>query len=61
MDITGKIVEILVQGGLAGVALASLYFNYKIVSNHISHSNETSTRLEVAINKLIEFLEIKLK
>ena len=56
-----RIIQILVQGGLASVALVSLYFNYKIVSNHISHATETSNKLEIAITKLIEFLEIKLK
>ena len=61
MDFTDKIVTILVQGGLAGIALASLYFNYKIVSNHMAHFIEQSQKLEIAITKLIEFLTIKLK
>ena len=55
----GQIIEILVQSGLAGVALTSLYFNYKIVTNHIVHSTDASTRLEQAITKLITFLEEK--
>lgn len=61
MELSGKIVDILIQGGLAGVALTSLYINYKIVSNHINHATEESKRLEVAITKLTEFLEIKMK
>lgn len=53
--------QILVQGGLASVALVSLYINYKIVSNHIWHATEQSKSLEVTIAKLTEFLENKLK
>ena len=53
--------QILVQGGLASVALVSLYINFKIVSNHINHSTEQSNKLEIAITKLIQFLEDKLK
>ena len=60
MELTDKIIQILVQGGLASVALTSLWLNYKIVSNHISHANEQSSRLEIAITKLTEFLQIKL-
>ncbi len=56
-----KILQILVQGGLASVALLSLWINYKIVSNHLSHSEESNNRLEIAITKLIQFLEDKLK
>ncbi len=61
MDITDKIIELLVQGGLASIALVSLYFNYKIVTNHITHSIEQNNRLEQVITKLLAFLEIKLK
>lgn len=56
-----KIIQILVQGGLASVALVSLYFNYKIVSNHISHADRSNNDLKNAITKLTTFLETKLK
>ena len=56
-----KVLQILVQGGLASVALLSLYLNYKIVTNHMIHEEEAMGRLEVAITKLLQFLEDKLK
>lgn len=56
-----NILQILVQGGLASVALLSLYFNYKIVSNHMKHSEEASNKLELAIIKLIQFLQDKIQ
>ena len=56
-----KIIQILVQGGLASVALASLWVNYKLFSNHLAHNDETNKNLEIAITKLIQFLEDKLK
>ncbi len=56
-----KILQILVQGGLASVALVSLWINYKITSNHIEHSTDASNRLEVAITRLTQYLEDKIK
>ena len=53
--------QILVQGGLASVALVSLWINYKIISNHMKHAEEASNKLENAIIKLTTFLENKLK
>lgn len=60
MEVTDKIVQILVQSGLTGIALASLWINYKVVSNHMSHSTDATNRLEIAITKLSEFLQIKM-
>lgn len=55
------ILGLLINGGLASVALASLYFNYKIVSNHLRHVEESNDKLEIAITKLIQFLQDKIK
>jgi len=55
-----KIVEVLVQGGLAGVAVLSLWINYKITSNHINHNSDALNRLEVTLAKLAQFLENKI-
>ena len=51
----------LVQAGAVVIALVSVYLNYKLVSNHIQHNTESNTKLSIAINQLIEFLETKLK
>lgn len=55
-----KIIQILVQGGLTSVALVSLWINYKIISNHISHATEQSGKLENAITALTQFLKDKI-
>ncbi len=52
-----KIISILVQGGLASVALVSLYFNYKIVSNHLVHANDAIKELSVVIGELREAIK----
>lgn len=56
-----KLLTILINGGLASVSLSLIYVLYHIVTNHLSHANETNERLEVAITKLITLLEEKLK
>lgn len=60
--------KLLIDGGLATVALFSLYINYslskdfsKTINNHLDHSTEQGKNLEVAITKLVSFLEVKLK
>lgn len=53
------VLQILIQGGLTSVALVSLYINYKIVTNHISHQTEVSQKLSDAIQGLIDFLRKK--
>ena len=58
---TDTALQILVQGGLASVALVSLYINYKIVTNHLHHAEESNNRLENAITKLTQFLVDKIK
>ena len=55
-----KIIQILVQGGLAGVSVLSLWINYKIVSNHINHSTDAMTSLNEAIGKLNQLINDKL-
>jgi len=55
-----KIVQILVQGGLAGVAVLSLWINYKIVSNHINHANDAMTKLTEVIGKLSQLISDKM-
>lgn len=56
-----KIVQILVQGGLAGVAVLSLWINYKIVSNHINHATDAMTKMTEAIGKLNQLISDKIK
>ena len=56
-----KLLQILVQGGLASVALVSLWINYKIVTNHLEHATDSNNKLEKAISKLIKFLKDKIK
>lgn len=51
----------LVQAGAVVIALVALWFNYKIVSNHINHNTEASTKLSEAIKHLMEFLENKFR
>ena len=50
-------IQVLVQGGLASVALCSLYINYKIVSNHLTHSDDVMRELTVAIGELKELIK----
>lgn len=52
-----KILEILIQGGLASVALVSVYFNYKIVANHIAHADESNKELTAVIRELKEAIK----
>ena len=60
--------ENLKNGGLTLALLYSIYINYKIskdhsrvVSNHITHATAVQTDLTNAVEKLIEFLERKLR
>ncbi len=66
--IEDKIIEILVQGGLASVALCSLWVNYKLVTNHthdtkeiIKENTSAMVDMKVTMAKFLEYLEIKLK
>ena len=56
-----NILQILIQGGLASIALVSLGILYKIVGNHMNHNTDALNRLEKATTKLIQFLEDKIK
>ena len=56
-----KFLEILINGGLASVALLSLWINYRLVSNHMEHSNDALNRLENAIIELTAWLKSKKK
>ena len=58
---TDNILQILIQGGLASVAILSLYFNFKIITNHLAHNEDAVNRLENAIIKLTQFLEDRIK
>ena len=60
--------QTLERGGLAAVALASVYLNFrlvlafnKIVVNHIAHSTESNQKLTTAIDELVKFLHRKVK
>ena len=49
--------QILVQGGLASVALVSVYLNYKLVSNHFIHLQEVLSRLTETLGELKEAIK----
>jgi hypothetical protein len=54
-----SIIEMLVQAGAVGLCFYSLFVLKKLVGNHINHNTDALNRLEVAITKLITFLENK--
>lgn len=56
-----NILQILIQGGLASIALVSLYILYKLVSNHMEHTTKSQEDLTIAITRLIQFLGDKIK
>jgi len=56
-----KIIQILVQGGLASVALVSVYLNYKLVSNHFSHSDDVLRDLTKVLVELKEIMKSHIK
>ena len=56
-----KIIQILIQGGLASVALVSMYLNYKIVANHMHESNEVMRGLTTVISELKELIKTHIK
>ena len=47
----------LVQAGAVVIALVSVFLNYKLVANHLSHNTEANTKLADAISQLIDFLK----
>ena len=50
-------IQTIIEGGAVGIALFAVHLNYKLVSNHISHSIKTQTELKDAIHELIRFLK----
>ena len=52
-----KILQILIQGGLASVALVSVYLNYKLVSNHFQHLDDTMKSLTETLGGLKEAIK----
>ena len=54
------ILQALIQGGLASVALVSLGILYRIISNHLSHLTDAINRLENTLLELQQFLKDKL-
>jgi len=56
-----KLIQILVQGGLASVALVSVYLNYKVTTNHIDHSNDIMRELATVIGELKELIKSHIK
>ena len=56
-----KLLQFFKEGGMASIALASLYINWKIVTNHMEHSNNALNRLENAIIELTTWLKSKKK
>ena len=63
-----NLVKILVQGGLASIALISLYFYYQTVTNHIDHSNQailqqavSNEKMSGSLDRLTAILDKKLR
>ena len=56
-----NILQILIQGGLASIALVALYFNYKIVSNHIQHNTDTMDKLTNVLSELKQLIQDKIQ
>ncbi len=55
------IVSILVQGGLAGVALTALWIVYKLSANHISHNTDIMMKMTGVMERLSTLIEEKVK
>lgn len=47
----GNLLKILIQGGLAGIAILALIMFYSVVSNHISHNTEVLIELKTSIDR----------
>ncbi|MBI4136915.1 hypothetical protein HY469_02525 [Candidatus Roizmanbacteria bacterium] len=56
-----KVIQILVQGGLAGVAISTLAVLYKLVGNHIDHNTKALENLSSVLTRLDQFLKDKIK
>lgn len=66
MEVT--IIKTISEFGGIGLAAFLSYILYRIISNHLVHltssidkNTETLCKLELAIGKLVELLELKLK
>ena len=55
-----KLIQILIQGGLTSVALVSLYFNFKIVTNHIQHNTDVMDKLTNVLSELKQLIQDKI-
>ena len=53
-------IQTIIQGGGVGVAVLAVVLLYKLSSNHIDHNTRALTKLEAAIDRLIDLLEKKL-
>lgn len=49
-----NLIQILINGGLASVALVSLYVLYKINGNHLHHTEIANRRFADSLDKLSE-------
>lgn len=56
-----KLIQVLIQGGLASVALVSVYLNYKVTTNHLDHSNQAMRELAIVIGELKELIKSHIK
>jgi len=52
------LLQILVNGGLTSVALASLWLVYKLTSNHISHNTEAMKELSSTMSALKTIIKL---
>ncbi len=55
------IIKLVSEFGAIGLAGFLAYCYWKTVSNHLNHTNDALIELTVAITKLNEFLETRLK
>ena len=53
--------KLIADYGILGLAVFQAYILWKLVGNHLNHNTDALNRVEIAITKLTDFLEIKLK
>jgi hypothetical protein len=56
-----NVIAIIIQGGAVGLAAYSMWSLNKIVGNHLSHATAAMTELTVAIEKLNQLINDKIK
>ena len=57
LNMESLLIQILVQGGLASVALVSMWLFYKLASNHINHNTEAMRELSETLGELKQVIK----